>query len=146
MLKPDKSIRWYLAGPMTGIPAFNYPYFDVVASRLRADGYDVLSPAELDFPEARRIIMTSPNGDPKDLPPGTTWGKALARDIAALTDTCGGIILLPHWWKSRGARLEATCGLLCNKQFALWGRYTEVATPSYAYPVALRLAAWLSEV
>ncbi len=41
-------IKWYLAGPMTGIPQFNYPLFDSVSAELRASGYDITSPAEMD--------------------------------------------------------------------------------------------------
>jgi hypothetical protein len=54
--------RWYLAGPMTGIPAFNFPAFDLAAADLRAQGIDIVSPAELDDPETRRLNMASPDG------------------------------------------------------------------------------------
>lgn len=141
----DKSVRWYLAGPMTGIKSFNYPYFDLVAARLRADGYDIVSPAEMDFPENRRVIMASPNGDPNTLPAQETWGKLLARDIPVVTDQCGGIIFLPDWWKSRGARLEATCGLLTGKRFGAWGSYCETVQPMTPGGVAAHLRSWLGE-
>ncbi|MCY1527250.1 hypothetical protein D9M68_623110 [compost metagenome] len=38
--------RIYLAGPMTGLPEFNYPAFHAEAARLRALGYQVENPAE----------------------------------------------------------------------------------------------------
>lgn len=141
----DKSIRWYLAGPMTGIKGFNYTYFDTIAARLRSDGYDVVSPAELESPEARRVSEASPDGSLASMPAGSTWGRALARCMPPLLDDCGGIILLPMWWQSRGAKLEATAGLLCNKKFAVWGRYTEAASTVTNFTVALRLREWLAE-
>lgn len=141
----DKSLRYYLAGPMTGIKGFNYRYFDTVASRLRHDGYTVVSPAEMDSPEARRVCEASPDGSIGSMPAGSTWGRALARCMPPLVDECGGIILLPDWWKSKGVRVEVTVGLLCRKQFGVWGQYTEAAVTISSYSVALRLREWLVE-
>jgi hypothetical protein len=36
---------------MTGLPEFNYPAFHAEAARLRAQGFEVVSPAEIN-PEA----------------------------------------------------------------------------------------------
>lgn len=36
----------YLSGPMTGLPAYNYPAFNAAAVRLRAAGYLVYHPAD----------------------------------------------------------------------------------------------------
>lgn len=46
-------MRAYLAGPMSNIPQFNFPAFDDAAADLRARGWDIVSPAELDRPEVR---------------------------------------------------------------------------------------------
>lgn len=80
-------IRWYIAGPMTGIEALNFPAFHAEAARLRALGYEVVNPAEI-------------NVDPNE-----GWAACLKRDIAQLV-TCDGIALLPGWQRSRGAKLE----------------------------------------
>lgn len=39
----------YCAGPMRGIPMFNFPAFNEVSTLLRAQGWDVRSPAEHDI-------------------------------------------------------------------------------------------------
>lgn len=40
-------MRWYLSGPMTGLPSLNRPAFHRVAASVRAAGHDALNPAEL---------------------------------------------------------------------------------------------------
>jgi hypothetical protein len=107
--------KWYLAGPMSGLPQFNIPAFDAAAKVLRGLGCKIISPAELDAPEIRARYMLSANG--ASLPGTPTWGTFLARDVKIVADTVRGIVLLPGWEKSRGARLEAYVGLLCGHQF-----------------------------
>ena len=79
--------RIYVSGPMTGIESFNFPAFNAEAARLRALGYEVVNPVEI-------------NGD-------TTmrWEECLKRDIVAMMD-CDTLALLPGWMNSRGAQLE----------------------------------------
>lgn len=82
--------RVYVSGPMTGMPDFNYPAFNAAAAQLRAAGYEVVNPAELDAND------TGP----------MTWEQYMRRDIKALMD-CDGLALLPGWRNSRGALLES---------------------------------------
>lgn len=77
--------RVYLSGPMTGIPDNNFPAFHRWAATLRADGFYVISPAEIQ--EAG------------------TWELCLRADLRELT-TCDAIALMPGWEGSRGAHLE----------------------------------------
>lgn len=107
----------YIAGPMTGLPQFNVPAFDMLAQRLRDAGYTIVSPAELDSPEVRKYALASPDGklDPNNQIAGETWGDMLARDVKVIADVVEGIVVLPNWFKSRGARLEVFVALLCNK-------------------------------
>ena len=115
--------RWYLAGPMSGIPAFNIPFLDETAAFLRErakPGVEFVSPAELDDPKIREACLASEDGEVNEATGGgNSWGDFLARDVKLIADGVTGIILLPGWEKSRGARLEAFVGLLCNKKFAL---------------------------
>jgi hypothetical protein len=39
---------------MTGIAQFNFPAFDAAAAELRDQGYEIISPAELDDPQPAR--------------------------------------------------------------------------------------------
>ncbi len=83
-------MRLYIAGPMTGIEDFNYPAFNAAAKRLRAQGHDVINPAEND------------NGDTSQ-----PWSYYMRLDIHHVLNV-EGVAVLPGWKESRGARLEVT--------------------------------------
>lgn len=77
----------YISGPMTGLPHLNFPAFHTAAAALRAMGYKVTNPAEL-------------NPDPK-----ADWRACMRTDIRALCE-CDGLVLLLGWGKSEGAHIE----------------------------------------
>ena len=80
----------YIAGPMRGVPDFNFPAFRAAAAKLRAAGYGVVSPHEL-----HSGALTLP------------WSEYMRRDIAILcSGAVGGVALLPGWDNSQGATLE----------------------------------------
>lgn len=109
---------FYLAGPMTGIPQFNFPAFEEAANSLRNRGFKIVSPAELDSPAVREFCMASPDGKySNNNIAGETWGQMLTRDVRIVADEVDGVVLLPGWENSRGARLEAFVAKLCNKEF-----------------------------
>ena len=91
----------YLAGPMTGIPNLNFPLFNSEAARLRALGYVVINPAEING-GADELVACS-NMTAEEL--AAHWRKCMRRDIPAMLD-CDAIALLPNWFKSKGAKLE----------------------------------------
>lgn len=107
-------MKIYLAGPMSGIPQFNFPTFDAAAKDLREKGWDVVSPAELDNPATRKSALESPDGAPgSGSHEGETWGDFLARDVKLIADEgVQGIICLDGWMESKGARLETFIGRL----------------------------------
>lgn len=116
-------MKVYIAGPMTNVPQFNVPLFDFVAASLRSSHYEVVSPAELDSALMRATCLASKDGNYVDLERITheSWGEVLARDVKVLSDTgIEAIVLLPGWYNSRGATLEATVGLLNKLKFFQW--------------------------
>lgn len=102
-------MRLYVAGPMTGIPNYNFPAFAEATARLRAQYHDVISPAEHDVEEGWVIVEHDECGGilrAYDREVGTfDWHKALDWDLKAI-DRCDGIYLLPGWTRSRGATKE----------------------------------------
>lgn len=88
--------RIYVAGPMTGLPEFNYPAFRAAAQALGELGYWVEDPS------------TNVNPTPGDY---HGWLRAGLQQLIR----CDAVALLPGWEASGGARLEvnvaATLGL-----------------------------------
>lgn len=123
-------MKVYIAGPMTGIPQFNFPAFDAAANALRERGLEVISPAELDDEVDRAAAMASPDGSALSYGQGVkkTWGEFLARDVKLISDGgIEGIYVLPGWERSRGARLETFVGAALN------------GIPVYDYTTGLRV-------
>jgi Domain of unknown function (DUF4406) len=107
----------YLAGPMSGIPQFNFPAFFEAARRIRAGGFEVVSPAEIDDAEDTAEALASLDGVPSSR---RSWGDFLARDVKLIADGgIDGIVFLPGWTQSKGAKLEAFVGLL-HENFRFW--------------------------
>jgi hypothetical protein len=84
----------YLAGPMTGLPDHNFHAFRYFSQHLRAFGYQVVSPEELENAETG---------------PRKSWEYYLKRDLRELL-TCDSIAVLSGWQESRGATLEVYVG------------------------------------
>ncbi len=98
--------RVYIAGKMRGVELFNFPAFDAAKELLSEQGWDVVSPADLD---------RDAGFDPSTLPGDHDWNdieiegfslsEAVNRDLVAL-QTCDAIYLLRGWETSLGAKAE----------------------------------------
>ncbi|WJJ55011.1 DUF4406 domain-containing protein [Xanthomonas phage RTH11] len=87
LLPVDRANTVYIAGPMTGLPEYNFPAFNAAAEELRATGATVYNPAD------------------HGLIDGAAWDDYLRFDIGNLVK-CESIYLLPGWSNSKGARME----------------------------------------
>ena len=95
-------MRIYIAGPMTGLPEFNYPAFNAAAARLRALGYEVLNPAE------------------NPVPPCGTWQGYMRMALTQLVQ-CQCVALLPGWADSRGALIERKLAQVLQMEVVMAG-------------------------
>ena len=115
-------MRLYLAGPMTGLPLWNFPAFAVAAAALRSEGHTVLSPAEHD-----RELGWSPFGE--DPPTEEQLEKMFQWDLAMISagpmdmsysslirNPVDAVALLPGWARSPGAKLEALVAQKCGRK------------------------------
>ena len=102
--EPAQSLRGkfvYIAGPMRGIPGYNFPAFNERARILRSLGFSVANPAE-----------TS-----DDIVPERDWNwetldvkeehiQAFLKVDFACVLSSDFVMVLPNWWISKGARAE----------------------------------------
>lgn len=129
------STKYYLAGPMTGIPYANFPAFDAAAADLRARGYDITSPAELDDEQVRQETAADPTG----LVHSGSWGEFLARDVKLIADSLDAVVVLPGWANSRGANLEVYVAMTCGYPLFTYAPETAEGMKPMHYHDALTL-------
>lgn len=91
----------YIAGPMRGIPGYNYPLFNEVAKALRQTGYQVINPTEIgDY-----------FGKPEDLEKDTRLRDLVMSIELLCVIKSDAICLLEGWENSEGARTELAAAL-----------------------------------
>lgn len=97
----------YIAGPMTGIPYFNFPAFDTAKAFLILQGWDVVSPADLDRDLHGFEALNLPaDTDWNTLPKQLRLNRIMAYDSLAVIYDADAIYMLKGWEKSKGAVAE----------------------------------------
>jgi hypothetical protein len=72
------------------------------AKSLRADGYDMIVPVELDGAEWMELAASDPTGN-KEFP-----------SMKEIADNADAVVVLPEWETSKGARLEVFVAMNLN--------------------------------
>lgn len=97
----------YIAGPMKGIPLFNFPEFDKAEQWLRAHGHDVVNPAQIDRDHGFDPSTLHAEWDWNVIPESAGSLEGIVeRDIQWLINHCTAIYMLDGWEHSKGARAE----------------------------------------
>ena len=93
----------YIAGPMRGHVAYNYPAFDAARDRFLQAGYAVISPADID-----RATSSHEHGDGSDQFTDAQNREFVYRDCNVIMNLGpdDAIAVLPGWEKSTGATAE----------------------------------------
>lgn len=96
-------MKVYIAGPMSGYPAYNFPAFFDAERRFASAGWEVVNPARLD---------TDAGFDPEtdEAESGEFYMKRDLPDLIA----CDAIALLPGWALSGGANKELAVARMCG--------------------------------
>jgi len=102
-------MKIYLAGPMRGIPEFNFPAFYAAAAVLREQGHSVFNPAERDN-EKHGTDISKGNATGDEAVAAAQHGfnlrEALGADLEFICREADAIALLPGWEASKGANAE----------------------------------------
>lgn len=102
-------MKIYVAGPMRGIPEFNFPAFNTAAALLRSQGHLVFNPAERDNERhGKDISIGNITGCEVTAAKehGFSLREALADDTKFICLEADAIALLPGWENSKGAKAE----------------------------------------
>jgi uncharacterized protein DUF4406 len=124
-------VKIYLAGPMRGIPEFNFPAFTEATASLRRWGHEVASPHEKDI----RV----PGFDPKRpetlkaLDPAETFQW----DLQQVLDS-QAVVLLPGWENSKGAQLERLVAESTGKKIFLYTPGHLIPASAWDHPLIIR--------
>ena len=97
-------MKIYIAGPMTGVPGFNYAAFKEAAQQLAACGHEVENPAANPKPESEH------------------WRDCMRQALRQLVG-CDAVALLPNWHTSRGAQIEMRLAIDLDLPVASVGAY-----------------------
>lgn len=119
-------MKIYLAGPMRGHLLYNFPAFFKAALHLRKRGFDVVNPAEHDM--AAGLNPDKPLDDKSQPPLFLNMREVLRQDFLEILNA-DGIVLLPGWDKSVGARAERLVAHHAGRKIFLWDPEERVALP-----------------
>lgn len=89
----------YIAGPMRGVPLFNFPAFDSAADTLRTLGWTVYSPAEHDRATGFDPAIEDMDAQKFDVTQAFRWDVQTILEVDA-------VYFLRHWEHSQGANTE----------------------------------------
>lgn len=94
-------MKIYLAGPMRGLPQWNFPAFKEAKKRLEAQGHHVFCPATMDEALGYGQYAGATTEEEK----AQHLRHVMKNDINCLMHA-NAIALLPGWERSRGATVE----------------------------------------
>jgi len=106
----------YIAGPMSGIPEFNFPAFFRAEKFLRSKGYEVFNPAKKEHEAALIASDSFATGDTDlaDASTGFDFKATYLWDIEHVIKA-DGIYMLKGWEKGAGARGEHAVAMVMKR-------------------------------
>ena len=108
--KKSENKKVYIAGPITGLPNYNFAEFDRAAAIIGARGLEAMNPAEI----GRKWLIDHAHKEPN----ASEYQDLLSAGREQLRQ-CGRIYLLRGWEKSKGALSELSYALIMGLQVEL---------------------------
>lgn len=103
-------IKFFIAGPMRGVPRFNFPLFftvEEVLSLYYPPGTPIFNPARVDVDTwGWHPFHSNVTGDVEALEIDFKAREVMARNLAWLCAEATCIWMLPYWQQSWGAKAE----------------------------------------
>ena len=90
----------FISGPMTGLPDFNFPRFNLAAKQLADAGIDCVNPVDVCKKYKKETVLSDP-----------VKFQEMVNEQQRLERECDAILLLDGWEKSKGVRLELKTAL-----------------------------------
>lgn len=117
-------MKIYIAGPMRGIPFFNFPAFNAATAELRKQGHFVFNPAERDIERHNGTDISAGNATGDENQAAKTHGfdlrTALYEDSKFICLEADAIAMLPGWENSKGATAERALAIALGHQVILF--------------------------
>ncbi len=112
---------FYVCGPMTGMKDFNFPLFDQVAELARKQGLSIINPVELDREHGIDPVANPGSVERAHAADPNLLQTIVQRDTEVINklekDKGDGLIILPGWQKSEGARAEVAVAIWMHLKF-----------------------------
>lgn len=133
--------RLYIAGPMRGYPESNFPAFYEAEEALADLGHVPFNPARIDVEKRGYDPRGLTQEECDQLLVTFDVKEALHDDISWIINESEGVVLLPGWSFSTGARLEALVATMTGKDTYL---YLNSTNPLVRCVIAIDT--WVAEV
>jgi hypothetical protein len=122
-------VKIYVSGPIAGRPEANRPMFEEYAHLVRMAGGDPVLPHDIS-PEHSGACPT----DPLRGADGHSWSCHLRADIVQMLG-CDGVVMMPGWERSHGARQEHNTAAACGMPIHYFMGDSGLAKDSQGYPL-----------
>lgn len=134
---PEPPVLIYITGPMTGYPELNRPMFSFVEQKLLALGYPTINPS-LGVTVDRQLAQQQDGMPAYDQRHGQPYRDGMRRNLqtilgrgpdSSLLDPAKpveGMVLLPGWERSSGARFDALVGQQIGLTLMEWDRRNDM--------------------
>ena len=108
--------RIYIAGPMSGLPEFNFPAFNAVAKHFRDRGWVVFNPAEKEVEKTINNAAYETGDSSLAIKEGFNFREVYMWDLEKVV-VSDAIYMLEGWENSPGARGEHAVAIAVKKHY-----------------------------